>query len=67
MQAGLYYGYAALVDGVISRIQKEQGDTRVIATGGLARLIAQEAGSIEAVDENLTLDGLRLIYQLNRP
>jgi type III pantothenate kinase len=62
MQSGLFYGYLALVDGLIARIKKELGpNTRVIGTGGQAPFISQETKSIEIVDPNLTLDGLQLI------
>jgi len=66
MQSGLYYGYTALVDGVLRKIIDEVGGTgrpRVIATGGLAPLIATGSEYIEHVDDTLTLDGLRLIYE----
>ncbi|HWQ74061.1 MAG TPA: pantothenate kinase, partial [Syntrophomonas sp.] len=54
------------VEGIINRMKKEiGGDIRVIATGGLAALIAGETDSIDEVDEFLTLDGLRQIYELN--
>ncbi|MEM4657867.1 MAG: type III pantothenate kinase, partial [Candidatus Methanosuratincola sp.] len=67
MQAGLIYGYAGLVDGIASRILREMPrGTRVVATGGLAGLIAGESKRIEEVDDLLTLNGLRLIYDLNR-
>ncbi|HEX8709827.1 MAG TPA: type III pantothenate kinase [Pyrinomonadaceae bacterium] len=63
MQSGLYYGYVGLVDGMLKRILEELGSTtRVIATGGLASLIATGSELIEAVDDTLTLEGLRLIY-----
>jgi type III pantothenate kinase len=66
MQSGLIYGYASLVDGLVTRMQKEIGNkARVIATGGFARLLAPESETIEHVDEFLTLDGLRLIYARN--
>src|SRR5205807_1513313 len=62
MQSGLFYGYVALVDGIIIRLKQELGaDTRIIATGGQAPLICQEARLIETVDPNLTLDGLQLV------
>jgi type III pantothenate kinase len=67
MQSGLYYGYTALVDGVLRKIIDEVGVTgkppRVIATGGLAPLIATGSEYIEHVDDTLTLDGLRLIHE----
>ena len=70
MQSGLYYGYTALVDGVLRRIVEELGKStkppRVIATGGLAPLIATGSEYIEVVDDTLTLDGLRLIYERTR-
>jgi type III pantothenate kinase len=66
MQSGIVYGYAGLVDGLVARLQKELGYTcRVVATGGLARLIAPQTEAIERVDDDLTLTGLRLIYERN--
>jgi type III pantothenate kinase len=68
MQSGIVYGYAGLVDGLCARIKRELTyPCRVVATGGLARLIAPETESIEAVDDDLTLTGLRLIYERNTP
>lgn len=62
MKSGLLYGYAELVDGMVRRIKKEmQPEPRVIATGGLASLFAGISGSIEAVEPELTLEGLRII------
>ncbi len=64
MQSGLYYGYAGLVDGVLEKMIEEIGEKpRVIATGGLAQLIATGSKFIELVDDTLTLEGLRLVYE----
>lgn len=67
MQAGIVYGYSALVDGMVDRIVAECGHPmRVIATGGLAPLFADAATRIEAFDADLTLEGLRLLYLRNQ-
>jgi len=66
MQSGLYHGYAGLVDGVLEQMFAELGfKPRVIATGGLAPVIAKAAKFIDEVDETLTLEGLRLVYERN--
>jgi len=64
IQSGLYYGNIGLVDGVLTRMIQELGvGTRVVATGGLAPLISRGSQLIEAVDPDITLEGLRLIYE----
>jgi type III pantothenate kinase len=66
MQVGIMYGFVGQVEGIVNRMKKEiDGDVKVIATGGLAFLIASETDSIDLIDEFLTLDGLRLLYELN--
>jgi type III pantothenate kinase len=69
LRSGLVYGFAGQVDGIVRRIRAELGDetARVVATGGLADLIAPHASTIEHVDPFLTLEGLRLVWELNAP
>ena len=67
MRSGILFGYIGLVEGMVARFRQELGDDmRVIATGGLAQVIAKETDIIEFVDPWLTLKGLRIIYDLNR-
>ena len=67
MQSGLVFGYVGLVDGICSRMSEELGfEPKVVATGGLASLVAGLSKAIVEVDEHLTLDGLRIIHERNR-
>ena len=68
LQSGLLYGYAGMVDAMVERIRGELGsEARVVATGGLAHRIAAESRTIERVEPFLTLEGLRLLFEKNRP
>ena len=75
LQSGLYFGYIGLVDGIIERIIAELGSTisvnpdkplRIVASGGLARMIAPDSRFIQEIDDLLTLDGLRILFERNR-
>lgn len=68
IQAGMIYGYVGSVDYIVDRMKEELGggDVQVVATGGLAGLIASESETIDVVDKFLTLDGLHFIYEMNR-
>lgn len=66
MQAGLLYGYAGLVEYLVKKTKEEIGsDCVVVATGGLGKVIAEEAKCINYIDRTLTLEGLRMLYELN--
>lgn len=71
MQSGLIYGYVGLVDSIVSKMKEELSEefgeevTKVIATGGLSTLIASESKTVTKVDKLLTLEGLRLLYEIN--
>lgn len=67
MQSGILFGYVGLVEGIVARFREELGgQAKVIATGGYAEVIARETTAIDIVNMDLTLDGLRLIYDMNR-
>ena len=62
--SGLYYGFIGMIDGIIERIMGELGpETKVIATGGQGKMIAEASRFVKIYDEDLTLDGLRLIWE----
>ncbi|MBN2370480.1 MAG: type III pantothenate kinase [Vicinamibacteria bacterium] len=68
IRSGLYYGYAEMVAGVLKRIRAELNESvRVVATGGLSEILAPEIKAIDVLDPTLTLTGLRLIWERNRP
>jgi len=67
LQSGLYFGYIGLVDGILERIITELGETpRIVATGGLAGMIAEDSRYINEINEWLTLEGLRILFERNR-
>jgi type III pantothenate kinase len=67
MQSGMLYGYVGLVEGLVARIQAELPEkAKVVATGGYAGLLARETGIFDAVNDELTLIGVRMIYLMNR-
>jgi type III pantothenate kinase len=66
MQSGIYWGYVGMIEGLVARIQAEMGgNLKVIATGGLAPLLAEGTTVIERIDPDLTLEGLRLLAERN--
>ncbi|MDH3284422.1 MAG: type III pantothenate kinase [Acidobacteriota bacterium] len=68
IRSGLLYGHVELVDGLVRRVEAELGESvRVVATGGLATLIGPHLGRLDATDDDLTLFGLRLVHERNRP
>jgi type III pantothenate kinase len=66
MQAGVLYGFTGLADHIIRKMKNEMGPAKVIATGGLSELIANDSEEIDVVDKYLTLTGLNIIYDLNK-
>ena len=67
MQSGLIYGYVSMTEGMVERFRKELGpEMKVIATGGLAEYVTRETGIIQIHAPWLTLDGLRLIWEMNQ-
>jgi type III pantothenate kinase len=67
MQSGLLFGYVSMVEGMVARFRSELGsDMKAIATGGLAEIIAKETSVIEVIAPWLTLDGLKIIWNLNQ-
>lgn len=68
IQSGIVFGYASLVDGILERMFTElRSHPKVIATGGLARVIAPESRLLNDIEEDLTMEGLRILYDRNRP
>lgn len=67
LQSGLVYGFAGLLDGIVRRLKQEMGgEVKVIATGGLSSTIAKATEEVDLVDTMLTLDGLRILYEMNK-
>jgi type III pantothenate kinase len=68
IQSGVVYGYASLVDGILMRMFEELGSkVKVIATGGLARVIVEQTKLVDEIEDDLTMDGLQILYKRNRP
>ena len=66
MQSGIIFGYVGLIEGIIARFRRELGEAKVVATGGYCQLLASETSSIQIVNPDLTLLGVRLIYEVNK-
>ena len=68
MQAGLVYGYIGQVEYIVKKVKEESGleDLKVVATGGLGKVLARETETIDVYDQRLTLEGLRIIYEKNK-
>jgi type III pantothenate kinase len=66
MQSGLFYGYVGLVDGILARLLADYPGSRVLATGGLAKVIAPSSRYIQDIAVDLTLEGLRILWLKNR-
>jgi len=67
LQSGLVYGFAGQVDGIVGRIRGELGvEAQTVATGGLAELIAPHAATLDRIDPHLTLEGLRIVWMINK-
>ncbi|TAK22169.1 MAG: type III pantothenate kinase [Chloroflexota bacterium] len=66
VQSGILFGYVGLVEGLIRRFKDEMGECRVIGTGGLVEQIARETEAIDIIDQRLTLDGLRILWEINQ-
>jgi type III pantothenate kinase len=66
MQSGLYYGYVGLVDGILARVLEAHPGSKVVATGGLANVISPASRFIQHIAMDLTLEGLRILWQMNQ-